>query len=223
MNQTIIRAKVDDLVKWQNLMEQCKREIDRLKGDFHTLGANEMKDKKVSQVTYYGSNNSKVIVTNSESVAVISHELLKNIIGKIIDDFTKEDTKYKYSEPFKRILKSIKNGTYVEQNMDDVIKQITEDESKRVSLRKKLKGNFEKDVEALKTIAGLNQQDAEHYAYFCNEAANYLKIVQVLEASGYKKGSPDFYDAIVKIKNLVEVDEGIKIGVDSEETSEYGF
>ncbi len=220
MSNAIIRAKVDDMVKWQNLMDQCRKEIDRLKGDFHTLGANEMKDKKSNQVTYYGSNNSKVIVTNSESVNVISHELLKRILGTIINDFTKEDTKYKYSEPFKKILKSIKNGTYVEQSMDDIIKQVTADEAKRVSLRKKLKGNFEKDIETLKTIAGLNQQDAEHYAYFCNEAANYLKIVQILEAAEHKKGSMDFYDAIVKIKNLVEVDDGIKISIESEEISE---
>ena len=57
-------------------------------------------------------------------------------------------------------------------------------------------------------------EDAEHYAYFIQEAAAYEKIVYMLETAGYKKGSDEFQAALDALRHAVIVEEGIKIGVE---------
>lgn len=215
MDESLVKAKVDEFVKWDRLAAECKTEIEKLKGEFQKLGIEGMQDKKVKQVDFWGNNKAKVIVTCSESVKVVSHTFLLQILGDILKDFAKEDTNYKYSDPFKRILTAIFQGTYFDQPLDDVIAQITPDDTVRNVLKKKLKGNWDKDVETLKNM-GLSQKHAEHYAFFVQEAANYAKIVQLLEAAGHKKESPTFEVALQAIKNAVIVEEGIKVGVQSE-------
>lgn len=212
----VIKAKVDEYAKWDRLATECKTEIEKLKGFFQKLGTEELQDKKNKQTEYWGTNNAKVIVTCSESVKVVSHTFLLQTLGDILKDFAKEEPTYKYSDPFKRILTAIFQGTFVEQPLDEVIAQVTSDEKTRKVLKKKLKGNWEKDVATLKHLAGLSQKDAEHYAYFIQEAANYAKIVQLLEAAGHKKGTPSFDIALQAIKNAVIVEEGIKVGVQTE-------
>lgn len=217
MDEALIKAKVDEYVKWDRLAAECKTEIEKLKGQFQKLGIEEMQDKKVKQIDFWGSSNAKVVVTCSESVKVVSHTFLLQTLGDILKDFAKEEPNYKYSEPFKRILTAIFQGTYIEQPLDGIIAQITSDEKTRKVLKKKLKGNWDKDVETIKTLAGLPQKDAEHYAYFVQEALNYAKIVQLLEAAGHKKESPTFEVALQAIRNAVIVEEGIKVGVQSGE------
>lgn len=219
MLKSEIAQKVDELSKWANLAEEAKKEIEKLKGEFQKLGIEELNDKKIKQVEFWGSNNAKVVVTCSESLKVVSHTFLLQTLGCILKDFTKEETTYKYSEPFKRILAAVFQGTYIEQPMDEVIAQVTTDDKTRKALKKKLKGNWEKDVETLKILAGLSQKDAEHFAYFAQEAANYEKIVQLLEAAGHQKDTPTFEVALQAIKNAVVVEEGIKVGVASEEVA----
>jgi hypothetical protein len=217
MDEALIKAKVDEFAKWQKLADECKTELEKLKGFFQKLGTEELQDKKTKQTEFWGTKNAKVIVTNSESLKVVSHTFLSKTLGDVLKDFAKEEPNYKYSEPFKRILTAIFQGTYVvDQSLDDVIGQITPDATVRKVLKKKLKGNWEKDVATLKNI-GLTQKHAEHYAFFVQEAVNYAKIVQLLETAGHQKDSPTFEVALQAIKNAVIVEEGIKVGVQTEE------
>lgn len=215
MNEEI-RTKVDEIVKWSNLSIECKRELEKLKGEFQKFGIEEMTDKKLKQVEFWGSNNAKVLVTTSESLKVVSHTFLSQTLDSVLKDFAKENTTYEYSAPFKRILTAICQGTYVEQTLDSVITQVTTDEKTKKTLRKKLKGNWEKDVETLKNLAELNQKDAEHYAYFIQETVNYEKIVMLLEAAGHRQNTEDFEIALKAIRNAVIVEEGIKVGIEAE-------
>lgn len=219
MIETEIRTKVDEIVKWSNLAIECKRELEKLKGEFQKYGIEEMSDKKLKQVEFWGSNNAKVVVTTSESLKVISHTFLQMTLDHVLKDFAKENVTYEYSAPFKRILTAICQGTYLEQSLDDAILTVTADEQTRKALRKKLKGNWEKDVETLKSLAGLSKADAEHYAYFIQEIMNYEKIVHLLEAAGHKQGTQDFDIALQAIRHATVVEEGIKVGIEAEEAS----
>jgi len=219
LNGEII-AKVDNLSKWMKLAEEARKEIERIKGEFQKLGVEALNDKKVKQVEFWGSDNAKVVITCSESLKVVSHSFLSQTLGYILSDFVKEERIYKYTEPFKRILTAVFQGTYVEQSVDDVIAQVATDDKTATALKKKLKGNWEKDVETLKNLAGLRQMDAEHYAYFVQEAANYERIVQLLETAGYRKNTIEFEVALRAIRNAVVVEEGIKVGVEYDESGD---
>lgn len=218
MNDTDLKVKVDELVKWADLYAEAKKEIDKLNAVFQKQAAELLKDKKVKQVEFWGNKNGKVVVTTTETLKLVSYNFLLKVIGEVlIKDFVKEEPKYKLSDPFKRLLTSLVQGNYIEQHLDDVIVQISSDEKARKTLKKKLKGNWEKDIETLKTVADLDQNGAEHFAFFVQEAINYDKIVHLLEAAGYELGSEEFKAAIEKIRHAVVVEEGIKVGLEFEE------
>jgi len=212
-----IKDKVDEYVKWDNLLAAAKKEIEKLKVDFQKRGLELMADRKVKQVEFWGNENNKVVVTTTETLKLVSYNFLQKVIGEtLLKDFVREEPQYKLSEPFKRLLTAVFQGTYVEQPAQEIIAYLTDDEKTRAALRKKLKGNWEKDVKSLQIIAGLSREDAEHYAYFIAEAMNYEKIVHLLEAAGYEKDSDAFRAALDSLRHAVVVEEGIKIGVESE-------
>lgn len=218
MDEAVMRVKVDEFARWVSLAEEAKKEIEKLKGEFQKQALKAMENKKVKRVEFWGSAGAKVEVTTSETLKLVSYNFLLQVIGEVLlRDFVKVEPSYKLSEPFKRLLTAIFQGDYVEQSADDVIAQISDDEKIRKALRKKLKGNWEKDVASLKAIAGLNSEEAEHFAYFIQEAKNYDRIVHLLEAAGYKRDTGDFAAAMEAIRHAVVVEEGIKVGLEYEE------
>lgn len=219
MDNESIKLKVDEIVKWSNLARECKQELEKLKGEFQAFGIEEMSDKKLKQVEFWGSNNAKVVVTTSESLKVVSHLFLLQTLDYVVKEFAKETTTYEYSAPFKHILTSISQGTYVEESLEKTIFKLTNDEKIRKALQKKLKGNWKKDIETLKNLAGMSQVDAEHYAYFIQEIINYEKIVNLLEAAGHHEGTEEFASALKAIRHAVVVDEGVKVGIEAEEVA----
>lgn len=214
MNEEKIRYMVDEIAKWSKLAAECKKELDKLKADFQKLGADALSDKKIKQTEFWGTGNAKVIVTHSESVKVVSHTYLTQILNSILNDFAKEKITYEYTDPFKEILAAICQGDYMEQSFEDVIAQISNDEKVKKALRKKLKGNWKKDIQTLVNLAGLKHEDAEHYAYFIQEIKNYEKIVHLLEAAGHAEGTPEFDAALKAIRHAAIVEEGVKVGIE---------
>jgi hypothetical protein len=218
MDEAIIKNKVDEFAKWMKLAEDAKKQIDEFKAEFQKMALELMKDKKTKQVEFWGTKNAKVVVTTTETLKMVSYNFLLQVIGEtLINDFVKVDIQHKLSDPFKRTLIAIFQGDYGEQFIKDVIAQITDDEQTRKALNKKLRGNnWEKDVQNLKAIAGLNQNDAEHYAWFIKEAKSFGDIVHLLEAAGHERGSAAFQDALENLRHAVIVEEGIKVGLESE-------
>ena len=49
------------------------------------------RDTKSKTVEYWGSENSKVVVGNSETVKPISMTMVKKLLGDVFKDFVKED------------------------------------------------------------------------------------------------------------------------------------
>lgn len=217
MDDAAIKNMVDKYVRWDKLITEAKREIERLKADFQKLAVETLKDKKVKQVEFWGNGNRKVVVQTSETLKLVSYHFLLQVLGEVLlKDFVKIEPQYKLSEPFKRVLAAVFQGSYVEQSVDEVLVQITADDKVQKALKKKLKGKWDKDVESLKVLAGLSNDDAEHFAYFIQEAINYEKIVHLLEAAGHKLNSEEFSASMAAIRHAVVVEEGIKVGVESE-------
>jgi len=218
MDESTIKDKVDEYAKWDNLIKEAKKEIDKLKGEFQKLAVEAMSNKKVKQVEFWGSQNTKVAVTTSETLKLVSYQFLLKALGEEpLVDFVKIEPQYKLSEPFKRWMTALFQGNYVEQSVDEVITQISDDEKTRKTLKKKLKGNWGKDVENLKVIAGLNNRDAEYFAYFYQEAKNFSDIARLLEVAGHERGSEGFNKTLEAIRHAVVVEEGIKVGLECEE------
>ena len=161
----------------------------------------------------WGSNNSKVVVGNSETVKPVSMTMVKKLLGDVFKDFVKEDTTYKMTEPCKRLFSMMFLGNYTEGSLDETIKAITDDEKIQRALKKKLKGKYEKDTETLMKMVGLSEQEASDWAYITAEIINWEWMLQVLKSAEWK-GTPQ--EAVQIIKAAIIVDEGIKVTVEAE-------
>jgi hypothetical protein len=208
-----IKAKADRLVKLTNQQSVIKAEIDEIKAWFEKLATDDLKDTKKKTIDYWGSNNSKVVVGNSETVKPVSMTMVKKLLGDVFKDFVKEDTTYKMTEPCKGLFSMMFLGNYTEGSLDETIKAITDDEKIQRALKKKLKGKYEKDTETLMKMVGLSEQEASDWAYITAEIINWEWMLQVLKSAEWK-GTPQ--EAVQIIKAAIIVDEGIKVTVEAE-------
>ena len=188
MNEAMIKAKVNELAKWDKLAEECKREIEMLKSEFDKFGNEALKDKKIKQVEFWG-DKAKVVVTESESLKVQYNCIIEQLFSAIKEGNIKIEPSYKYSKPFERILISIIQGTYLDQKLEDVIRQIECDDKAKKVLAKKLKGNWERDIKTLQKVAKMSKEDAEEIAFHVQESMNYERILALFKVAGYELGT----------------------------------
>ena len=152
-------------------------------------------------------------VGNSETVKPVSMVMVKKLLGEIFPDLVKEETTYRMTEPCKRLFALMYLGNYTEVSLDETIRAITKDEKLQRTLRKKLKGKYEKDTETLMKLAGLDAGDAADWAYLTAEVINWEWMLQILKAADWK-GTPQ--EAVDIIRSAVIVDEGLKVTVEQE-------
>ncbi|MCD7812118.1 MAG: hypothetical protein LUG91_09790 [Ruminococcus sp.] len=208
-----IKEKADRLVKLTGEQGRIKAEIEEIKAWFEKLATDDLKDTKKKTIDYWGSGNCRVVVGNSETVKPVSMTMVKKLLGSVFPDFVKEETAYKMTEPCKRLLTLMALGNYTEGSLDETIRAITADEKIQRTLKKKLKGKYEKDTECLMKLAGLPEQEASDWAYLTAEIINWEWMLQILKAAGWQ-GTPQ--EAVETIRAAIIVDEGIKVTVEAE-------
>lgn len=209
-----IKAKADRLVELTSQQSVIKAEIDEIKAWFEKLATDDLRDTKKKTIDYWGSNNAKVVIGNSETVKPVSMTMVKKLLGDVFKDFVKEDTTYKMTDPCKRLFTMMFLGNYTEGSLDETIKAITADEKIQRTLKKKLKGKYEKDTATLMKMVGLSEQEASDWAYLTAEIINWEWMLQILRSAEWK-GTPQ--EAVEIIRAAIIVDEGIKVTVEAEE------
>lgn len=213
IDRSKIQEKADRLAYLTALQSEIKAEVDGLKAWFENLATDDLRDTKKKTIDYWGSSNARVIVGNSATVKPVSMTMVKRLLGDMYVDLVKEDTAYKMTEPCKRLFTLMFQGNYTEGSLDATIRAITADEKIQRTLKKKLKGNYQKDTETLMKLAGLREQEASDWAYLTAEIINWEWMLQILRAAEWQ-GTPE--EAVEIIRAAVIVDEGIKVTVEAE-------
>ncbi len=208
-----IKAYVDEYAALTLEAGRIKDRMDWLKGYFETIATDDLKDTKLLTASYWGSQNSRVTVTNTATVKPVSLTMVKELLGKIARDFIKTETTDTMTAPCKKLLAMVAQGNYTEGSLEDVIGQISADAKIQATLRKKLKGRWDKDKAILMKVAGLPEQEASDWAYLAAEVINWEWLTQVLQAAGWE-GSPQ--EAIDIIRAAVIVEETIKVSIEAE-------
>lgn len=113
-----IKAKADRLVELTSEQSKIKSEIDEIKAWFENLATNDLKDTKKKTIDYWGSDNSKVVVGNSETVKPISMTMVKKLLGDVFKDFVTEDVNYTLKAPCKRLFSIAFLGKYTQGTLD---------------------------------------------------------------------------------------------------------
>ena len=168
-----VKAKADRLVELTAQKERVQAEMEEIKAWFENLAVNDLKDTKKKTVEYWGSSNARVVVGNSEMVKPVSMAMVKRLLNTVYPDFVTEKTSYSLAAPAKRLFTIAYLGAYTEGTLDDTIQAITKDEKLQRTLRKKLKGKYEKDTESLMKSAGLDAKEASDWAYLVSEVVNW--------------------------------------------------
>lgn len=208
-----VRQYVDEYAALSLEAERIKGRMDWLKGYFETLATADLKDTKLLTAAYWGSQNSRVTVTNASTVKPVSLTMVKKLLGEISGDFIKTEITDTMTAPCKKLLAMAAQGNYTEGSLESVIGQISADPKIQATLRKKLKGRWDKDKAMLMKVAGLPEQEASDWAYLAAEVINWEWLTQVLKAASWE-GSPQ--EAIDIIRAAVIIEESIKVGIEAE-------
>lgn len=209
-----VRRYVDEYAALALEADRIKQRMDWLKGQFETLATDALKDTKLLSISYWGSQNSRVTVTNTATVKPISLTMVKKVLGNVAGDFVKSETVDKMTEPCKRLLAMVCQGNFTTGSLEETIQAITSDAKIQATLRKKLKGRWEKDKALLEKVAGLPEQEASDWAFLAAEVINWEWLAQVLEAAGWEGTTQEAIDII---RAAVIVEEGMKVGVEAEQ------
>lgn len=209
-----MKEKVDQLAELNRQMAAIRTEAEQIKAWFEKQAVEDLRDTKNKTVEYWGNGSSRVVVGSSETVKPVSMTMVKKLMGEVFGDFVKEDVSYTMTAPAKRLFAMMYLGNYTEGSLDATIRAITGDEKIQRTLKKKLKGKYEKDTETLMQTAGLTRDQASDWAYLTAEIINWEWMLQILKAAGWTS-TPE--EAVEIIRSAVIVDEGIKVTVESEE------
>ena len=138
----------------------------------------------------------------------------EKVLGEVAGDFVKSETVDKMTESCKRLLAMVCQGNFTMGSLEETIRAITSDAKIQATLRKKLKGRYEKDKALLEKVAGLPEQEASDWAFLAAEVINWEWLAQVLEAAGWEGTTQEAIDII---RAAVIVEEGMKVGVEAEQ------
>lgn len=179
-----IIEKVNRLCTLKNEAQKIKDEVDELEGYFLKLSEQGLADTKLKSILFSGDGVNKVTATMASNLKVIYPSFLKKVFGDCYGDVVTEETTYKISAPAKRMLQGLYLKNYSKVTVLEVLKQISTDEKTLKVLLKKVKGiNFQTDKKAIIDIAGISDQDAQHYAYFVSEAAVWESFTKLLKVN----------------------------------------
>ena len=197
-----LREMVDEyaeLTRQQTAIKDC---LEALKARFEKQAMADLKDTKRKSAVYWGSRQNRVVVQMANSVKPISVTMLNEVLGNVAGDFVKQEVKITLTEPCKRLLAMVFQGNYTEGRLEELIQGISSDAKIQATLKKKLKGRWEKDTAALMQVAGLDA-----------EVIGWEWLCQVLKAGGW---SGSVQEAIEIIRSAVIVDESLKVGIEME-------
>ena len=86
-----LKQNVDRLAALTIQQEKVKAEMDQLKAAFEKQAEADLKDSKEKTIEYWGENNAKVVVQNSETVKPIAMSVLRNLLGTAYSILSKKN------------------------------------------------------------------------------------------------------------------------------------
>ena len=128
-----VRRYVDEYAALALEADRIKQRMDWLKGQFETMATAALKDTKLLSISYWGSQNSRVTVTNTATVKPISLTMVKKVLGEVAGDFVKSETVDKMTEPCKRLLAMVCQGNFTMGSLEETIRAITDRKSTRLN------------------------------------------------------------------------------------------
>lgn len=217
---------VDQCIALDRELKTMKRNLDSYKAELQSRGAAVMDDRNQKYAKFYGKSGS-VSVNDAMKLTILNAEKLQEGIGEGIfaHGITRtEKVEYKPNSKLEKALKAIFMGDYTfEYTLDEFLEKLPPMDSKqKLLLRKKLKGEYEKDKATLLTVLGYIKEgedadkakapDFDVELFYIYKIKNAELIRAYLPEDGIDQTIRDICQSI-----LVECSTGLTINYEEEE------
>lgn len=203
-----LKKCVDEYIKLKQHETELKEQLNYYKNFFELQAQTDLQDKKSKNIKYYGSNNSFIQVSSAQSIKLSELELLQNLFGDKISKILAEKVTFEFISKYKKSLGLIVNNNMIDGTLDDLLSSITSDKNIKELLKKKLKGNYQKDKDILLNMLNLSEEEASDTAYLTSEVLAFDTFIKMLELLDYKG---DKQKALEVLQSAITVSESCKI------------
>lgn len=201
---------VDYAIKLDRDIKDKKKELDSVKAKLQGKGLEELENKNIKYLQYYGDDGS-CDVTYRQKCDIDNMELLKEIFGKVLDDkiIREEKVTYKVDNKFKDALIAIYLEDYNPNDIEVILRGMGLDGDRLKLAKKKLKGDYFKDKDFLESL-GFDGENLEEELDAIRESINFELISRYIDVENF---TPEIHK---KLKKAITVDESISIGLSYE-------
>lgn len=202
-----IEQKVSKAIEIDRQMKESKKELDAIKADLQAAALQEMENKNLKFVEYYGTEGSCAVMYKEkfevDNLPALAASIGEVIIGKV----KKEETvKVTVDNKFKDALIALYKGEYKQHNIDQILKDLRLDDKQIKVALKKLKGDYFRDKELLESL-GVIHSDIEEELDAIREWKNYELVDKFFDLEKLD---------IEKVKKSISVEDSLSIGLNYE-------
>lgn len=212
VKQMDMKELVDKAVELKSQIDDLKAEYDSCSAELQARAVSYTEDHNVKFTEFYGSRSlagvtvaQKVEIMNITTfIETVGHELASAQLTREVPA-----TKYKMGSEFQRAVIAFANGDYCNEfTLEELIDRAGWgiDSKQRRLLLKKLKGDYLKDKETLRAVAGLTE-NVDEELYYIYQIKNWDLI------SRYFSHIKDMELTRRKLKSCLYVDETVKVAL----------
>ncbi len=211
---------VDDLIRYDRLRLNTKRNMDALQAEVQKRGLSIMDDRSKQFVRFYG-NEGSCSVSDRRSLDILNPDRLKLCVSEGVFNrnvTVTTETKYKLTPSFEAMLKALFTGDYsFEYELAEFVHahmHMLPDAKQEKLLLKRLKGDYEKDRKTLNAAFDVDEDwDAE-----------LLYIHQIRNGELIRAFLPDdmMDAAMTELKKCIMVESKVAVALDYEEENNAG-
>ena len=198
-----IAEKVSKAIEIDKRMKEDKKELDTIKADLQAEALQEMENKNLKYIEYFGDSGICAI-TYKQKFEVDNLPALVENVGEVIEGkYTKEETiKITVDSKFKDALIALYKGDYKQHDLEQILKDLYLDEKQIKVALKKLKGDFKKDKDVLESLGV--KSDIEEELDAIREHKNYELVEKFFDLEKID---------IEKVKKAISVEDSLSIGL----------
>ncbi|MED4377955.1 ABC transporter permease [Schinkia azotoformans] len=204
-----MKSLVDEAIDIDRRMKSDKKRLDEIKAQLTATAFDEMENKNLKYIQYYGKNGTFNVVYK-EKFEIDRFSILKDVLGDLVDGKVSKkesEVKYEVESKFKAALIALYKGDFDKNiSIDSVLQELGVDASTLKAVKKKLKGDYIKDKELLESI-GLTD-DLE-------EELDAIRMYKNYELVNRFFGDLSV-DQIEQIRKAIFVEDNISVGFDYE-------
>lgn len=201
---------VDQFTKWHSAQSNAKKIVDKIKAELQRRGLQNLEDKNLKTVQYFGSTKNYALVQKTEKVEVVDYLTIKTILNNVLNNHVTQSKSIEYdmSKEFRDGVSALFTESYETREVKEILQEMNLNKSQIELVEKKLAGTYVKDKDLLESVGV--KEDIDIYLYFIHQAMNYKKILDILISAGYEKAEIPL--VITKLKKTVIVTNNTRIG-----------